>query len=234
MALNTGIYTPGEAAILLREDTRTVRRWAFGYPRSRGGTRVQHPPLIRTEIPVLEGERALTFVELVELLYVRAFHGLGVSWKAIREAARVAANLFASEHPFALRQVYLDPNSVLYGAVTEADGSEALIQLRGHGQQAFPSVVKPYLDQLEFVVDDVASRWWPMGKGGGVLVDPRIAFGAPVVAEAGIRAETLSDAWDAESPAYGRRAAERVAWMYEIEPKHVHTALGFRQWLQAA
>lgn len=234
MRLNTGIYTPGEAAALLREDTRTVRRWAFGYPRTRGGTRVLHPPLIRTEIPTLEGERAITFVELVELLYVRAFKKLGMSLAAIREAARVAAQLFASEHPFALRQVYVDPDSVLYGAVTEADGSEALIQLRGHGQLAFPQVVKPYLDQLEFGVDDVASRWWPMGKAGGVLVDPRLSFGAPIVAEAGIRAETLTAAWDAEQPAYGRRAAQRVAWMYEIEPQHVHTALGFRQWLQAA
>ena len=26
---------------------------------------------------------------------------------------------------------------------------------------------------------------------------------------------------------------ERVAWIYEIEPKHVHSALAFRQWLQA-
>lgn len=231
MALNTGIYTTGEAASLLHENPRNVRRWAFGSPHAARG---RSKPLIRTELPVLEGERALTFVELVELLYVRAFHQLGVSWSAIREAARVAAHLFASPHPFALRQVYLDPESVLYGAVTEPDGSEGLIQLRGHGQQAFPQLVKPYLDQIEFGVDDVAAKWWPMGKEGGVLVDPRIAFGAPVVAEAGIRAETLAKAYDAEKPAYGRRAAERVAWMYEIEPKHVHAALGFRQWLRAA
>jgi uncharacterized protein (DUF433 family) len=234
MPLNTGIYTAGDAAALLREDTRTVRRWAFGYPRSRRSGRIEHPPLIRTELPPVEGQRALTFVELVELLYVRAFHELGVSWSAIREAARVAASLFASPHPFALRQVYLDPESVLYGAVTEPDGTEALIQLRGHGQQAFPQVVKPYLDQLEFGVDDLASRWWPMGRPGGVLVDPRVAFGSPIVEAVGIRVETLADAWDAESPAYGGRAAERVAWMYEIEPKHVHTALGFRQWLRTA
>lgn len=234
MTLNTGIYTAGDVAALLREDTRTVRRWAFGYHGSARTGRVERPPLIRTELPPAEGQRALTFVELVELLYVRAFHDLGVSWSSIREAARVAAQLFASRHPFALRQVYLDPDSVLYGAIAEADGSEALIQLRGHGQLAFPQVVKPYLDQLEFGVDDVASRWWPMGRRGGVLVDPRIALGAPIVEEVGIRAETLAGAWDAESPAYSGKAAERVAWMNEIEPQHVHTALGFRQWLRAA
>jgi hypothetical protein len=113
--LNTGFYTPGEAAALLHEDTRTVRRWAFGYARSRQAGRVHHPPLIRTDLPELEGERTLTFVALVELLYVRAFHELGVSWKTIRDAAEVAARLFGSRHPFALRELYLDPGSVLYG-----------------------------------------------------------------------------------------------------------------------
>ncbi|MFL5382110.1 MAG: DUF433 domain-containing protein [Longimicrobiaceae bacterium] len=231
MALNTGIYTAGEAASLLHENPRTVRRWAFGSPRTAHG---RCKPLIRTELPVLEGERALTFVELVELLYVRAFHQLGVSWGAIREAARVAADLFASPHPFALRQVYLDPNSVLYGAVTESDGSEGLIQLRGHGQQAFPQLVKPYLEQLEFGVDDVAAKWWPMGKEAGVLVDPRIAFGAPIIEGTRIPASTLEEAFLAERPAYGERALERVAWMYEVEPRHVRNALEFSRWLRRA
>jgi len=231
MALNTGIYTAGEAASLLHENPRTVRRWAFG---SSDAARGRRKPLIRTELPVLEGQRALTFVELVELLYVRAFHQLGVSWSAIREAARVAAHLFASPHPFALRQVYLDPDSVLYGAVTESDGSEGLILLRGHGQQAFPQLVKPYLDQIEFGVDDVASRWWPRGKEAGVLVDPRIAFGAPVIEGTRIPTSTLEEAFMAERPVYGDRAVERVAWMYDIKPKQVHAALCFGQWLRAA
>src|SRR6185436_20217437 len=117
MLFNTGFYSPGEAGALLHEDTRTVRRWAFGYRRNRPTGAVHHPPLIRTDLPELEGERALTFVELVELLYVRAFHELGVSWKTIRDAADTAARLFDSRHPFALRHVYLDP------------GAEALVEL---------------------------------------------------------------------------------------------------------
>ena len=54
MALNTGIYTAGEAASLLHENPRTVRRWAFGASRAADG---RSKPLIRTELPVLEGER---------------------------------------------------------------------------------------------------------------------------------------------------------------------------------
>lgn len=194
MKLGTGIYTPADAAMLLHESPSTVRRWAFGYTRNRGGEAVSHPPLLlKTELPELEGQLAVTFVELVELLYIRAFERAGVGWKAIKEAAAVAAKMYCSDHPFALRQLYVDPRSV-YGGVMERDGTESLIQLIGHGQHAIPQLVKPYLDQLDFDVNDVAVRWWPMGRLGGVVIDPKYAFGAPIIDEVGIRTRTLSDA----------------------------------------
>lgn len=220
--LGTGIYTPGEAAVLLRERPRTVRRWAFG-----------RLPVIKTDLPELEGQVALTFVELVELLYIRAFERAGLTWPAIRAAAEAAARLFGTDHPFALRQFYVDPRSV-YAAIEEQDGSESLVQLAGHGQHVLAALVKPYLEQLDFDADDVASRWWPMGRMGGVVIDPHHAFGAPVVEGAGIRAKVLSDAYQAERTLHGDRALERVAWSYEVTPEHVHAALNFETWLRKA
>jgi hypothetical protein len=229
----TGIYTPQEAAALLREKPGTVRRWAFGYKRSRSQGAVVHPPLIKTELPAMEGEQALTFVELIELLYIRAFEQAGVRWSVIKRAATVAARLYSSDHPFALRHVYSDPSN-LYAAYDEEDGSESLVQLVGHGQQTISPMVKPYLDQIEFDVNSVAARWWPMGRHAGVVVDPTRAFGAPIVEEVGIRAEVLADAVAAESALHSEDAIDRVAWMYEVSPRHVDTALAFRQWLSQA
>jgi uncharacterized protein (DUF433 family) len=229
----TGIFTPQDAAALLHERPEAVRRWAFGYTRKRQGRTVHHPPLIKHELPSMEGEPALTFVEVVEMLYIRAFQRAGASWSLIREAACVAARLYDSDHPFALRQVYVDPHSV-YAALREADGSESLVQLSGHGQQAFPALVKPYLDQIDFDVNQVASRWWPLGRLAGVMVDPRHAFGAPVLENSGIRTEVLRAAFVAEGGASREVAVDRVAWMYEIAPRDVDLALRFEQWLKAA
>lgn len=234
MQPGTGIYTPGEAATLLREKPQTVRRWAWGYQRNRDRGQVTHPPLIKTDLPKLEGETALTFVELIELLYIRAFQQAGVPWAAIKEAANVAARMLKTDHPFALRQLYVDPKS-LYATVDEGDGTESLVQLVGHGQHVVAPFVKPYLEQIEFDINDIASRWWPMGRFGGVVTDPKKAFGAPVVAEVGIRTKVLSDSYYAERDLYGEEAAvDRVAWLYEIGPSHVQTALNFKHWLQAA
>lgn len=234
MTTATGIYTPTEAAALLHERPETVRRWAYGYRRTRMGGRTSHPPLIHTELPTLEGQDALTFVELIELLYIRAFERAGVSWKLIKDAAGVAARMFSTRHPFALRQVYVDPRSV-YGSVREQDGSESLVELVGHGQHAMPQLVKPFLEQIDFGANDVAQRWWPLGRDGGVVVDPLIGFGLPVVAAIGMRVHALTSAYDAEVPAFGEQGAVgRVAWTYDIAPDHVRTALGFRKWLQSA
>jgi uncharacterized protein (DUF433 family) len=227
--LGTGIYTPDEAATLLHESSQTVRRWAFGYTRNRRAGRVEHPPLINTDLPEVEGSRALTFIELVELLYVRAFQRAGVPWGAIKEAARTASRLYCSPHPFALRQFFVDPKRV-YAAIPEADGSESLVELIGAGQNTIAGFVKPYVEQIEFV-EDVAARWYPIGRHEGVVIDPRFAYGAPIIEEHGIRAQTLSRAVAAERRIHGDDAVERVAWTYGVGHKHVHAALRFESWL---
>jgi uncharacterized protein (DUF433 family) len=230
MLPGTGLYTPKDAATLLHEQPSTIRRWAFGYERNRAVGKVSHPPLIQTDLPEVEGQRALTFVELVELLYIRAFLRAGVSWKTVKEAANAAARMFDTAHPFALRQLYVDPKAV-YAALEEGDGRETLIQLVGHGQHAMPSVLKPYLDELEFDINDVANRWWPLRRTGGIVIDPRFSFGAPIVEDVGIRARTLVETHRDELPHHRDRTVEHVAWIFDIRPKHVEAALNFQAWL---
>jgi hypothetical protein len=228
-----GLYTPAEVAAFLGEKPQDVRRWAFGYTRRRRGGRVDHPPLIATELPEVEGKRALTFVELVELMYVRGFYRAGASWPLIRKAARVAARIFGTAHPFALRRFFADPGGI-YALLEEADGGESLVELVGHGQHALHQLVRPYLGQLDFDPHDVARRWWPMGREGHVVLDPRVSFGAPLVDAVGIPARALTEAFDAEAARTPRTALDQVAWIYQIEPRHVESALRFRSWLRRA
>jgi uncharacterized protein (DUF433 family) len=231
--LGTGIYSPAQAAALLKAPPEEIRRWAFGYARRRGGTRVEYEPLIRTELPEIEGERALTFTELVELMFIRGFRKAGVPWGAIHEAARVAARLFQTEHPFAMRQFFADPKGV-YALLREADESESLVKLAGSGQQVFDSLVRPYLGQLEFNPSEAPTRWWPMGREGRVVIDPAVSFGEPIVAEAGIPTHVLAEALDAEEGYDPARAMDRVSWLYKVPHRHIQTAVRFEEWLRAA
>lgn len=231
--LGTGIYTPAEAAALIKAPVAEVRRWAFGYARRRRGERVEYGPLIRTELPELDGHQALTFVELVELMFIKGFRRAGVSWKNIHEAAAVAARLFQTEHPFAMREFFSDPTGV-YTRLREAHGGESLVRLAGHGQHVLGDVVLPYLGQLDFDPLEMPTRWWPMGREARVLVDPAVSFGSPVVAEAGIPTRVLAEALQAEAAYDADRALERVAWVYRVPSRHVQTASRFEEWLKAA
>jgi uncharacterized protein (DUF433 family) len=231
--IGTGIYTPAEAAALLKTPPAEVRRWAFGYTRVRGGVPKRYEPLIHTQLPELEGQQALTFIELVEMMFIKGFREAGVSWKTLHEAARVAARLFETEHPFAMRQFFADPGGV-YTLLREVDGGETLVSLVGSGQHVFTDLVRPYLGQLEFAPSDVPMRWWPLGKEGRVVVDPAVSFGQPIVAEAGIPTRVLAEALAAETEYDSKTALERVAWVYKIPERHVHTATRFEEWLSAA
>ena len=225
--LGTGLYSIPEAAALLAQKPETVRRWAFGYRRGR-----DYPPLIHTELPEVQGQRALTFVELIELLYIGEFLKRRVTWTHIHQAAAAAARMHFGPHPFASRRFLADSSGV-YAALREADGEESLVHLVGHGQGAIREIVRPYLSQLDFDSDDVAARWYPLGKEGGVVLDPEYSFGAPVIVEHHVPTLTLSTAYHAEREDRGPEAArERVAWLYDVQPRHVDTALEFHTWLQ--
>jgi uncharacterized protein (DUF433 family) len=231
--LGTGIYTLKDAATLIKAPVSEIRRWAFGYARLRDGERVAYEPLIHTELPELEGERALTFIELVELMFIKGFRRSGATWTQIHEAASVAARMFDSEHPFAMRQFFADPTGI-YALLRESNGGESLVRLVGHGEHAIDEIVRPYLGQLEFDPSDVPTRWWPLGKEGRVVLDPAVSFGAPIVAEAGIPTHVLANALDAELEYDRERALERVAWLYKVPPRHVQTAARFEEWRNAA
>jgi uncharacterized protein (DUF433 family) len=169
--LGKGIYTPAEAASLLKAPADEVRRWAFGYSRVRDGERVRYPALIRTELPEIEGQRALTFIELVELMYIKAFRKAGAPW---------------------------------------------------------------HLIEVDFDSLEMPTRWWPLGRDNGVVVDPHVSFGAPVLADAGIPTRTLADVYAGEQEYEADQALNRVASMYRITPEQVERAVQFEEWRAAA
>lgn len=231
--LGTGIYTPAEAASLLKAPVAEVQRWAFGYSRVRGGERVRYAPLIRARLPELEGQRALTFIELVELMYIKGFRKAGAPWKLIDEAAAAAARILQTDHPFAARRFFADPAGI-YALMQEAHGEESLVALVGHGQHTLREIVQPYLGQLEFDPMDVPTRWWPRGKEARVVVDPQVAFGAPILSETGIPTATLADVYRAEREYVREQALNRVAWLYKVPPRQVELAVRFEEWRTAA
>jgi uncharacterized protein (DUF433 family) len=89
-------------------------------------------------------------------------------------------------------------------------------------------VVQPFLQEIDFDESTLlAYRWWPMGRSVPVVLDPRIAFGSPVLEGTAIRTSVAARTAATEPP-------EDVAEGFEVTLSRVEAAMEFEAQLAAA
>ena len=164
----------------------TIHEWA------RPGDRAH--PLI-TAFPRRGRQATVPFIGFAEAYVLSAFRRAGVPMQRIRPAVDALAKTIGIEHALASRQLYTDGAEVLYDYA--ADRGEAdlleLVVVRT-GQHQFSEVVRDYLRRVTYGGDGWASKVrLPSYDRAEVIVDPRIAFGLPLVVHGGARVEDLVD-----------------------------------------
>lgn len=229
--LGLGIYFPYEGARVLRVPAQSLRRWAQGYTYWTPGHRTRHAsrPVTRPDLPVIRGQRALSFLELMELRVVAKLRRKGISLQQIRDAARIAREVLHTKHPFASRRIFTDRKRIL--TYLDAPPREfAMVELhrRTVHQLIAGPVLEPLLEDLDFDEESgVARRWWPLGKHQPIVLDPEVSFGAPTVAGTRIRTELVA----------GMAAADTMAattTAFELGSSEVEAAVAFERHLRAA
>ncbi|HUU85616.1 MAG TPA: DUF433 domain-containing protein [Phycisphaerae bacterium] len=223
--LGVGIYGVAEAARLTDVRAQRIRRWLEGYTFSCAGKLHASPPVWRRQLPDVDGTLALGFLDLIEVRFVDAFRRHGVTWRTIRRAAERARVLFDNEHPFCTESFQTDGRSI-FAEVIDETGETSLIDVV-KSQYAFKRMLQPYLYiGLEFQADQLV-RWWPLGMRRRVVIDPRRAFGQPIVAKEGVPTAILAGAVQLE-----QSVAEVADW-YEVDPRSVRDAVEFEEKLAA-
>ena len=219
--LDTGLYTLREAARLAKTSPITLRRWLMGYrfpTRWRGG---RSEPVFSPQLPEVEGHVALGFLDLIEILFIKAFRNYGVTLPTIRRAAKEAARRWNTSHPFCIKKFRTDGHSV-FANIEWEDGDRGLIDL-AKSQLAFERVLDPYLEQIDYDLSGEVSRWWPLGKKRAVILDPRYCFGKPIVYPWRVPTESLYDAVKAD------QTESEVSHWFEIPLSAVRAAVGFEE-----
>jgi uncharacterized protein (DUF433 family) len=188
-----GIYTIPEAARLIETNTIRVRRWLEGYRFPLKSGIGESAPIFKPHLPQIAGHRAICFLDLVELLFIKAFREHGVTLPTIRLAAREAARRWNTDHPFCLERFATDGRTI-FSTIEDDSGDKLLLDLI-RSQLAFERILRPFLTQLDYSrVGASIERWWPLGKKKRVFLDPKIAFGRPVVVDSAIPTEVLYEA----------------------------------------
>jgi len=161
-----------------------------------------------------------SFSDLVSLFVVRELLRKGVRPARIREAEDFLRRDLKIDRPFVFEDIKTDGVDVFFRDNVIPTQIEAA-SLRG--QQVFREAIKDRLTSVRYT-DGTAAYWVPMP---GVLVDPRVQFGEPVVEGTRVPTEAVANV-------ARNLGTERAALRFGLGTELVETAISFEQQLAAA
>jgi uncharacterized protein (DUF433 family) len=227
-----GIYSRAEAARLLGLNPPRLRRWVSGYTywliATSSGEQRRKPPVIKTDLPPIGTAVALSFLELMELRVVKSIVDAGIPLQHVRRAAKWASEAFGTDHPFASRRVFTDGRAI-FSAVSDDEPPNVIKWQEGQSEQIIAGpIFDRFLNEIEFDSStSLAYKWWPLGKEHPVVLDPRLAFGAPVIDGTAVRTSIVSRLAKHSS-------VKDAAVAYELQLRQAEAAVNFEASLAAA
>ena len=216
------LYSYAEADRLARVSRGTSNRWVKGYKyRNDEGERVAQPPM--TAGPEGKTEGGVSFFDLIGIKAIDGLRKRRFGTRKIRDVIRYCQDELGVDYPFATQEFKTDRRRIYMDA-----GDGRLLEVLGgqRGAQAWDRVLDPFLKDLDYQ-NDLARRWWPLGKDGLVVVDPVYGFGSPVIVNSGLRTELVAEREEAgDEP-------EVIAYDFNLTLRQVESALELEHKLAA-
>lgn len=209
------MYSLAEAARLANVSVTTVKNWLFGY--TINGREV--PPLFSSNT----GEM-VSFLQMIEIMVAGRFRknaiGKPIPFSKVREAHINAQELWELEYPFAhLRLEALGGHIVHF--LREGGFVDNYQAMDAPEQWTMPGLLRSEtIEQIEYK-DELAARWFPIGKTVPIVVDPRISTGLPVIDGRGVTVQAIRRRFKS-----GLRI-DFIARDFDLEPDLVEIALQY-------
>jgi uncharacterized protein (DUF433 family) len=181
------LFTIDEAAHHLGLPRTTLNDWTH---RQAGPAPLVH----RIFNPSAPRAASLPFVAVIEAHILRAFRELGLSAQGLRDSVANLRRMLHDDYALATRQV-------------ATDGVDLLVNMAQHGapaewtraidsQIAIKEVIEDYLKFVSWGGDRYPRRLrLKTYQGADVIIDPRFAFGQPVLERQKIRVEDILDSF---------------------------------------
>lgn len=223
------MYYTAEVARLVDISTWRVHRWLEGYEYDYESGRRRQKPVVQRVWYDKNYPHYASFIDLVELLFVKRFLDYGISLQKIRKAFKEAKNILGTEN-FAHQSFFTDGNNICLKIKEKSiakEESENILELLSGGQWVISDIIKLLAHQIDFDKStELALRWFPLEGNRLIVLDPLISFGRPIIAEKGITTENIHDLFIAE----GETIHPVCEWMNLIQ-EEVETAVKFERYL---
>jgi len=208
-------YALAEASRYLKLPAATLRSWVVGRPYPKADGIGHSRPLIH---PPKKQPLLLTFWNLIEAHVLRSLRTEhGVSIKAVRRALTYAEQSEKIERLLLRKDLRTNAGKLFL----EKYGQ--LIDLSASGQLAMRKLFEEHLKRVEWDEWQFPVRLYPFVSGNAdrrpIAIDPKIAFGRPVVLRAGVSTGIIAERIDA-----GETVAD-LADDYNLSPSEIEEAI---------
>ena len=209
--IGTGIYTIPDIASILRLPTAKVRRWMKEYWNEKFS---QGEP--NTFSQGFGKEQVTNFYTLIEFYTFYQLRLNGVSSFKINKAHDVLAKVYKTKYPFAKSNILTDGKNIFFsGEIGEIIEADRTLQIN------IKEILEPFCKSIDFDVDSLDTRFYPLGKKHEIIIDPHRQFGQPVIGDTNILTETVFDLYRAGEP------LKVIANIFELTSKQVKDAIDF-------
>lgn len=173
--------------------------------------------------PGLGEQEAVAFVDLMEVATVSALRKRRFSFKRIRQINAYCRLYLQEPRPLVTQKFKVAGQDIFL----DADFDVLVDVGREAGMLAWREVLEPFLEDVEYE-NELARRWWPLGKKRMVVVDPDYGFGLPVVEGTGVRTEIIAERHRAGD------SIDEIAYDFDVTPKQINDALRWEMPKKAA
>ncbi len=130
-----------------------------------------------------------------------------------------------TDHPFATNKRFRTDGKFIIMETVTSDEKRHLNLMNDNFEMGL--VIEPSLFENVLYADDLASRWRPDREFQRVVLDPKFAFGRPVIDGIWIPTDALYSAFQAE------KSIGLVSEDFEVDEDAVRQAVGFEERLRA-
>lgn len=211
ITLGNGIYTVPDLALILQLPPKKVRRWLNDFYNDRLGKAYDG------SYSWGEGrDKATNFLTLIEFYIFYKLREQSVSAGKILEAHQHMSKELNTAYPFASFQILADGKHILYELEDDvwvhADKSNQIVIKR---------IIEGFFQKIDFSANNLAERFWPLGKQHDIVVDPHHQFGQPTIHGTNINAATIYSMYQSGEP------KSTIGILYDLTEEQVNDAILF-------
>lgn len=230
--LNAPRYSFADVDALAGVSKGTARRWLKGYkysyypPQFFGDPYIYLPHVLSEEVrrqPPVGGAalkfNAASFMDLVEVLVISGLRSKGFSTRTVRQINEYCQLALWKPRPLVTETFKVQGKDVF---VQMSESPHLLNVSKQQGMQAWEDALDPFLESVDFE-QELAHRWWPLGRNYPIVIDPDYGYGFPTVLKTGVRTEIVAERARMEE------SVEEIAYDFDLTETEVKAALEYEK-----